>query len=394
MILIYQDQIVGVMRDRAAKRAALQAEVFHYADCFILQMMPVDYTYKAEILMVINRDNAVSDGKSHRFNMPDDISAVFRNHDIHIDGSRVLTFKQKIIRRSDPFRMDGIFKDFILHIRAAEINPVFRNQLAADEYLHRHFAVQLSDKLEVGVIARRNSSDITEALFPCTVDRGHADCVNRVNAALNCLAHQIVHMPDGKQIRHMHIIRAEGDMVVILHLIKRLQKLFEVVHQRRGFEICMHAAAQAVDHFFRPGGLMVAFDAGKHIGIKPRTGKLRAVSLQECAFCHTCFNDVMHAGRAFDHPDEIHDLRNSGHVFEIQQLADLLCGKTCAGMFKAGNRRHAGGCHRILPLRRFSSVFDHVFNALHTEHIADLMRVMIDRGGAPRDGHPGKVLRY
>lgn len=190
----------------------------------------------------------------------------------------------------------------------------------------------------------------------------------------------------------MNVIGADGNHVLPLMVPASGHQGLEIVNEGAGPEIHVDAAAQFFHHFLRRGTLVVAARAAQTVGRQLFPGDVGGVTLEVHAPLDALVNDAVHPVAGLIDADKVHDLGDAHHIVHIQNLAHLFSTEGSAGAFQLRHGGHTGGSQHILPQGGFLGVVQHEADALHAHHVANLVRIGTDGGGAPGEDGPAQVF--
>ena len=89
---------------------------------------------------------------------------------------------------------------------------------------------------------------------------------------------------------------------------------------------------------------------------------------------------------------EIHDLPQSRHTGNVQQVLHFSRTHVKAGILQAGGGGNGGGGGEEHPQGQVPAGVRQAPDSLDAQHVGDLVGVGAHRGGAAGEGHPGKVV--
>ena len=274
----------------------------------------------------------------------------------------------------------------------AHVHAVFGGQLSLHEHRRRTATVEFRHQLHVGDISGGDGAQVVEAVFPRGVESGQLDGLLAVDARLDGLPHDPVDMADGQQIGGVDVVGAEGNEIPPGMILAAVHQEGEVVHDGAGSQVDMDAIAELLRHFRGAGRLVIGDRPADAVGRQGGSGDEGGVALQEHAALDALLDDGGHTVAALDHAHVVHDLGDADHVVHVQDLAYLLCEEHGAGGLNARHGRHGGRRQHILAKAGLFGILQHELDAFDAHHVADLMGIRADGGGAPGQDGAGQVF--
>ena len=135
---------------------------------------------------------------------------------------------------------------------------------------------------------------------------------------------------------------------------------------------------------------MVRTNSRGRIGHQVSPAQIRGVAIDGRSASLGCENLVENLQVACQHGGEVHHFRQSEHSPVLKQLGDFHRTEHCAGAFPSG-RRHAGRRHEVEVQRQPLAGGQQHLDAAHPQHVADLVWITHDRGGAMRNHQPSQL---
>ena len=263
---------------------------------------------------------------------------------------------------------------------------------AVDEGARHLHGGEIAQQDEIGALAGRHGTELVielEALR--AVDRDHLDGSDGIDPLLDGAAEDMVDMAlRCERVRVVVVRDKHGKPRVDLVLRHTLGHLVQIAPAGPLAQHGIHAEAHLLQRVLRARRFVAAADAGSDVGVQPG-----AVFHHGIMACHNLAglerfaHNGVRARVGSKNTGEVHHLPQADHAVPLHRFADILRPDGGARVLKARHGRHAGGrCEHGFE-RRARGILHHAGNARQAEHVADLVRVHENTGGAVRQHRPG-----
>ena len=199
-------------------------------------------------------------------------------------------------------------------------------------------------------------------------------------------------MSDGQQILCVHIVGADGYEIAPRHVLTAVDEERQAVYKRACAEVDVHTGSELCADLVLGDALVVGYGASDQICRELLTGAVGCMPLQEHSALDALLDYGVHTLGVVDDADIVHYLGNTDDIIHVEQSADLGRAELRAGVFKAGDGRHAGWGENVLAELRFFCVVKHELYAFNAHNVAYLVGVCADRGGAPWEDGAGEIF--
>ena len=156
------------------------------------------------------------------------------------------------------------------------------------------------------------------------------------------------------------------------------------------FEQRQDAQTQLFQSFVAPAQLVVVFDARGQIRVGGPPAQQRRMALNGQPRVQPRLHDLHHARARVDHAHVVHHLGHADDARPGQHFGHLRRAEVCARGLFAGHRGHAAGNHDVDAQGQALAGFDHEADAVHAQHVGDL--VGVDDGGGGAEGEHARGI--